>query len=91
MSRQINNILIRNLSEKDQEALSAVMAETGCGQASKAVMWAVYSFLRSQALIQQQSGRIKELEAENQILRLNAVLITTAVKRLDGVLLSKRK
>lgn len=91
MSRQINNILIRNLSEKDQEALSAVMAETGCGQASKAVMRAVYSFLRSQALIQQQSGRIKELEAENLILHQNAVLITTAVKRLDGVLLSKRE
>lgn len=87
----IKNILIRDLSEKDQEALNSVMNETGCRQASKAVMRAVYSFLRSQALIKQQSSRIKELEAENQILRQNAVLITTAVKKLDGLLLSKRK
>lgn len=86
----IKNILIRDLSEKDQEALSSVMNETGCRQASKAVMRAVYSFLRSQVLIRQQTDRIKELEAENHILRQNLTLITTAVKSLDGLLLSKR-
>lgn len=91
MSLAISNILIRGLTDKDRETLEVVMNETGCRQASKAVIQAMYSFQRSQILTKQQSKRIKELEIENQILRQNAVLITQSVNRLNGLLLSKKK
>lgn len=53
MSREIKNILIRDLTDQDNETLRAIMKETGCFQASKAIMRAAYSFLRMSALAKQ--------------------------------------
>lgn len=85
------NILIRGLSDQDREMLEQVMQETGCRQASKAVLKAAYSFVRSAALIKQQGNRIRELEAENHVLRRNATLIVECSKKIDLVLSKTRK
>lgn len=85
------NILIRNLSDQDREMLNQVMQETGCRQASKAVLKAAYSFVRSAALIERQGDRIRELEAENYILRRNVTQIVEYSKKLDLVLSKTRK
>lgn len=85
------NILIRNLSDQDREMLNQVMQETGCRQASKAVLKAAYSFVRSAALIKRQGDRIRELEAENYILRRNATQIVEYSKKLDLVLSKTHK
>lgn len=85
------NILIRGLSDQDREMLQTLMQETGCRQASKAVMKAAYSFARSAGLIKRQGERIKELEAENYILRRNATQIVEYSKKLDLVLSKTRK
>lgn len=90
MSRQISNILIRDLTTEDNETIRTVMQETGCFQASKAVMKAAYSFVRTSALLKQQAARIKELEAENHILRRNTTIIVEAARKLDVVLSKTR-
>lgn len=91
MAKRPENILIRGLSDQDREMLEQVMQETGCRQASKAVLKAAYSFVRSAALIKQQGNRIRELEAENHVLRRNATLIVECSKKIDLVLSKTRK
>lgn len=91
MTKGPENILIRNLSDQDREMLNQVMQETGCRQASKAVLKAAYSFVRSATLIKRQGDRIKDLEAENYILRRNATQIVEYSKKLDLVLSKTRK
>lgn len=86
MSKGPENILIRGLSDQDREMLEQVMQETGCRQASKAVLKAAYSFVRSAALIKRQGEWIKDLEAENHVLRRNATLIVECSKKLDSVI-----
>ena len=80
------NILIRGLTDQDREMLQTLMSETGCRQASKAVMKAAYSFARSAGLIKRQGDRIRELEAENYVLRRNATQIVEYCKKMDLVL-----
>lgn len=91
MAKGPENILIRGLSDQDREMLEKVMQETGCRQASKAVLKAAYSFIRSAALIKQQGNRIKDLEAENYVLRRNATHIVEYSKKLDLVLSKTHK
>lgn len=90
MSRQISNILIRDLTAEDNETIRTVMQETGCFQASKAVMKAAYSFVRMSGLVKQQATRIKELEAENHVFRRNSAIIVEASRKLDVVLSKTR-
>jgi len=54
-------------------------------------MKAAYSFARSAGLIKRQGERIKELEAENHVLRRNASQIVEYSKKLDLVLSKTRK
>lgn len=90
MPRQISNILIRDLTTEDNETIRTVMQETGCFQASKAVMKAAHSFVRMSALVKQQAARIKELEAENHVFRRNSQIIVDAARKLDVVLSKTR-
>ena len=53
MGRKLKNILIRDLTDQDNETLRAIMKETGCFQASKAIMRTAYSFLRMSAITKQ--------------------------------------
>lgn len=82
----LKNIIIRDLTEEDNEIISLLKKETGCKQASKAVMRAVYSFIRSSAIIRKQLNRIKELEAENYVVKQNTLLIIEATKKLEKML-----
>lgn len=69
MTKSIKNVLIRNLTAEDNQTIRAVMQETGCYQASKALLRTAYAYLRLVALSRQQLARIKQLEAENRTLR----------------------
>lgn len=91
MARKHKNILIRDLTDQDNAALQAIMADTGCFQASKALMRCAYSYLRISEITKRQGERIKELEAENYVLRRNATLIVEYSKKLDLVLSKTRK
>lgn len=90
MNRMVKTIIIRKLTEEDNKTVSILMRETGCYQASKAVMKAAYSFVRMSGLVKQQATRIKELEAENYVLRRNSAIIVEAAKKLDIVLSKTR-
>lgn len=90
MNRQISNILIRDLTAEDNDAIRAVMQETGCNRASKAAMKAIYSFPRMSTLVKKQTNRIKELETENHVLRQNSAVIVEASRKLDSVLSKTR-
>ena len=69
MTKPIKNVLIRGLTAEDNQTIQAVMQETGCYQASKALLRTAYAYLRLVALSRQQLARIKQLEAENRTLR----------------------
>lgn len=86
MARKHKNILIRGLTDQDNDTLQAIMTDTGCFQASKALMRCAYSYLRMSEITKRQGDRIKELEAENYVLRRNATLIVEYSKKLDLVL-----
>lgn len=88
MGRTIKNILIRDLTEEDNKTIRAIMNDTGCYQASKALMRCAYSYLRMSAITKHQAARIRDLELENYSLRSNATQIVEALKKLD-VMLSK--
>lgn len=86
MNRTLKNILIRDLTEEDNRVIREIMRETGCFQASKAVMRMAHSYLRMTGLTGRQADRIRELEAENHTLRRNAALVVEATRKLDAVL-----
>lgn len=90
MERKLSNILIRDLTDQDNETIRAIMNDTGCFQASKALMRCAYSYLRMSAITKNQAARIRNLEFENHRLRSNAALIVEAFKKLD-VLISKKE
>ena len=69
MTKSIKNVLIRNLTAEDNQTIRAVMQETGCYQASKALLRTAYAYLRLVALSRRQTARIKQLETENRTLR----------------------
>ena len=89
MSGIISNILIRDLTDEDNRVIREIKRETGCFQASKAIMRMAHSYLRMVTVAKRQAERIRELELENHRLRSNAALIVESVKKLD-VVLSKR-
>lgn len=89
MSGRISNILIRDLTDEDNRVIREIKRETGCFQASKAIMRMAHSYLRMVTVAKRQAERIRELELENHRLRSNAALIVESVKKLD-VVLSKR-
>lgn len=89
MPRTLKNILIRGRTEEDNRVIREIKRETGCFQASKAIMRMAHSYLRMATVAKRQAERIQELELENHRLRSNAALIVESVKKLD-VVLSKR-
>lgn len=86
MCRKISNILIRDLTDEDNKAIRAIMDDTGCYQASKALMRCAYSYLRMQEITKKHAARIRDLELENHRLRSNAALLAEVVKKNDLVL-----
>lgn len=86
MGKTIKNILIRDLTEEDNKTIRSIMNDTGCYQASKALMRCAYSYLRMSTITKNQATHIRDLELENHRLRSNSTLIVEAVKKLDIVL-----
>ena len=88
-NKKRKNVIIRGLTDEDRAAIDIVIADTGYRQASKAIMRAVHSFARLSLTTRNQAIRIKELEAENNILLQNDCLIVEANKKLETLLMSK--
>lgn len=86
MGKTIKNILIRDLTDEDNKTIRAIMDDTGCYQASKALMRCAYSYLRMSAITKNQAARIRDLQLENHHLRSNAALLAEVVKKNDLVL-----
>lgn len=86
MGKTIKNILIRDLTDQDNKTIRAIMDDTGCYQASKALMRCAYSYLRMSAITKNQAARIRDLQLENHRLRSNAALLAEVVKKNDLVL-----
>lgn len=89
MTKQIKNVLIRDLTAEDNQTIQAVMRETGCYQASKALLRTAYAYLRLVAMSHRQTVRIKQLEAENRVLRQSTAAIVKAVRKIEKVLSEK--
>ncbi|ECO5453941.1 hypothetical protein DW986_03235 [Parabacteroides merdae] len=89
MTKQIKNVLIRDLTAEDNQTIQAVMRETGCYQASKALLRTAYAYLRLVAMSHRQTVRIKQLEAENRVLRQSTAAIVEAVRKIEKVLSEK--
>lgn len=89
MTKQIKNVLIRDLTAEDNQTIQAVMRETGCYQASKALLRTAYAYLRLVAMSHRQTVRIKQLEAENWVLRQSTAAIVEAVRKIEKVLSEK--
>lgn len=87
-NRPIKNVLIRGLTTEDNQTIRAVMQETGCYQASKALLRTAYAYLRLVAMSHRQTVRIKQLEAENRVLRQSSAAIVEAVRKVNKVLLN---
>lgn len=86
MTKQIKNVLIRSLTAEDNQTIRAVMQETGCHQASKALLRTAYAYLRLVDLSHRQTARIKQLESENRVLRQSSAAIVEAVKTVERIL-----
>ena len=89
MTKQIKNVLIRDLTAEDNQTIQAVMRETGCYQASKALLRTAYAYLRLVAMSHRQTVRSKQLEAENRVLRQSTAAIVEAVRKIEKVLSEK--
>ena len=87
-NKPIKNVLIRGLTAEDNQTIRAVMQETGCYQASKALLRTAYAYLRLVALSHRQTARIRQLEAENLVLRQSTAAIVEAVRKVNKVLLN---
>lgn len=88
-NKPIKNVLIRSLTAEDNQTIQAVMQETGCYQASKALLRTAYAYLRLVAMSHRQTARIKQLEAENRTLRQSTAAIVEAVRKIEKVLSEK--
>ena len=84
--KPIKNVLIRGLTAEDNQTIRAVMQETGCYQASKALLRTAYAYLRLVALSHRQTARIKQLEVENRTLRKSTAAIVEAVRQVKKIL-----
>lgn len=86
--RQIKNVLIRNLTNEDRQVITAILSETGCRQASKALLKAAYSFLRILGIVKRQEEKIQALEKENKSLRASFELMAEANREIGRILLT---
>lgn len=86
--RKIKNVLIRNLTNEDRRVITALMAETECRQASKALIKTAYSFFRILGVVKRQQEKIQALEEENKLLRASFDLMTDAHRAIGRILLT---
>lgn len=89
IKRRIKNVLIRDLTDEDREVIAMLMQETGCRQASKALIKAAHAYTRCLAIIKRQAAMLNELERENKAFRRNAQAIVGAAEEITNLLLSK--
>ncbi len=69
---QIKNVLIRNLTDDDREAIQTAIRETGYKQASKAMLAVCKGYSRIVKLYKEMMEERNQLKKENERLR-NAI------------------
>ena len=79
-------VLIRNLTEEDNKMLQEIKRDTGCQQASKALLQTGYAYLRLMIVNRSQREKITVLETENRKLRQSADAILKAVGNIESVI-----
>lgn len=79
-------VLIRNLTEEDNKMLQEIKRDTGCQQASKALLQTGYAYLRLMIVNRSQREKIIVLETENRKLRQSADAILKAVGNIESVI-----
>lgn len=84
-------VLIRNLTAEDNRMLQGIKKETGCQQASKALLQTGHAYLRLVTVNGWQRSRIAALEAENRKLRQSAAAIVEAIGNIESVIKNDRQ
>ena len=79
-------VLIRNLTEEDNKMLQEIKRDTGCQQATKALLQTGYAYLRLMIVNRSQREKITVLETENRKLRQSADAILKAVGNIESVI-----
>lgn len=87
--KNLKNILIRDLTDQDRDMIAFVKRETGCNQASKALMQAGYAFCQRQNMIGAQAKMIRKLEEEIAFYRKNANVVAECLRKMDEMLSKK--
>ena len=85
-SNKTRFVLIRNLTAEDNRMLQEIKKETGCQQASKALLQTGYAYLRLMIVNRSQREKITVLETENRKLRQSADAILKAVGNIESVI-----
>lgn len=83
----IKNIIIRGLNDEDRTVINTAMRETGCRQASKAVLKVCHAYHRMLAIytrqkqeIQLKDRQIADLQAIVNSIRQNQITIQTLLQ-----------
>lgn len=74
---------------KNRDMIAFVKRETGCNQASKALMQAGYAFCQRQNMIGAQAKMIRKLEEEIAFYRKNANIVAECLRKMDEMLSKK--
>lgn len=79
-------LTVRLYSEEERQAVKIAMKETGCRQASRALIKMCLAFSRLAGLVKSQSAELKRLQAENVRLRKCMAVIRQAQTEADRVM-----
>jgi hypothetical protein len=83
---ELKNIMIRNLSEEDKIAINKAKEETGCKQASKAIIAVTRSYYRMVKHYERMKEDNRRLIEENKRLTQAAQLIRQGNTIIDDIL-----
>lgn len=86
MDNKTKFVLIRNLTAEDNRMLQGIKQETGCRQASKALLRAGHDYLRILATNGLQKKKMAMLEEENRKLHQSLKVILQAIKEMESVI-----
>lgn len=79
-------LTVRLYSEEERQAIKTAMKETGCRQASRALIKMCMAFSRLAGLVKSQSAELKRLQAENSRLRKCMVSMRQAQAEADKIM-----
>ena len=79
-------LTVRIYNDEERQAIRTAMKETGCRQASRALIKMCMAFSRLADLVKSQSLELKKLQAENKKLRNCLMTISKAQAEADRIM-----